>query len=86
MLSILVAIYTMSERRREVAILRAIGARRRTVFGAIVGEATLLTILGALGGLVLGHVLVWAAAGRVEEAAGFHPDAGMLLSRWSCWC
>ncbi|MCB9601366.1 MAG: ABC transporter permease [Sandaracinus sp.] len=80
-LSILVAIYnTMSERRREVAILRAIGARRRTVFGAIVGEATLLTILGALGGLVLGHVLVWAAAARVEEAAGFRPDAGMLLS------
>ncbi len=80
-LSILVAIYnTMSERRREVAILRAIGAHRRTVFGAIVGEATLLTVLGALGGLLLGHALVWVAAGRVEEAAGFRPEAWMLLS------
>lgn len=74
-LSILVAIYnTMSERRREVAILRAIGARRRTVFGAIVGEAALLTLIGAVAGLVLGHLLVWASGGRVEEAAGFAPD------------
>jgi biopolymer transport protein ExbD len=80
-LSILVAIYnTMSERRREVAILRAIGARRGTVFGAIVGEATVLTVLGALGGLVLGHLLVWLASGRVEEAAGFRPEASTLLS------
>ncbi len=74
-LSILVAIYnTMNERRREVAILRAIGARRRTVFGAIVGEASLLTLLGAVTGLALGHLLVWASSGRVEEAAGFVPD------------
>jgi len=81
LLSILVAIYnTMSERRREVAILRAIGARRGTVFGAIVGEATVLTVLGALGGLVLGHLLVWLASGRVEEAAGFRPEASTLLS------
>ena len=79
-LSILVAIYnTMSERRREVAILRAIGARRRTVFGAIVGEAALLTLLGALAGVALGHLLVWASGPRVEEAAGFVPDALAFL-------
>lgn len=79
-LSILVAIYnTMSERRREVAILRAIGARRMTVFGAIVGEAALLTLIGALAGLILGHLLVLASAGRVEEAAGFVPEAFVFL-------
>lgn len=79
-LSILVAIYnTMSERRREVAILRAIGARRMTVFGAIVGEAALLTLIGALAGLILGHLLVLASAGRVEEAAGFVPQAFVFL-------
>ena len=79
-LSILVAIYnTMSERRREVAILRAIGARRMTVFGAIVGEAAALTLLGAIAGLILGHLLVLASAGRVEEAAGFVPEAFVFL-------
>ncbi len=79
-LSILVAIYnTMSERRREVAILRAIGARRMTVFGAIVGEAAALTLLGAIAGVALGHVLVLVSAGRVEEAAGFVPEAFVFL-------
>ena len=74
-LSILVAIYnTMSERRREVAILRAIGARRGTVFSAIVGEAALLTLLGGVAGLVLAHLLVLASSARIEEVAGFSPD------------
>ena len=79
-LSILVAIYnTMNERRREVAILRAIGASRRTVFGAIVGEAAILTARGALLGVILGHMLVAIASSRVEEAAGFRPDALTFL-------
>jgi putative ABC transport system permease protein len=30
--------------------------------------------------LVLGHLLVWLASGRVEEAAGFRPEASTLLS------
>ncbi len=79
-LSILVAIYnTMNERRREVAILRAIGASRKTVFGAIVGEAAVLTLRGALLGVVLGHMLVAVASTRVEQAAGFRPDAFTFL-------
>ncbi len=79
-LSILVAIYnTMNERRREVAIMRAIGARRNTVFGAIVGEAAALTSLGAVVGLLLGHLLVYLAGGSVEEAAGFTPNAFRFL-------
>ncbi|HKB89270.1 MAG TPA: ABC transporter permease, partial [Opitutaceae bacterium] len=37
---VLVAIYnSMAARRRDIAILRALGARRRTVFGAIIFEA-----------------------------------------------
>ena len=75
-LSVLVALYnSMNERRREVAILRAIGAPRRWVLGTVVVEATVITGLGALAGVVLGHLLVVAAAGRVDAAAGFRPDA-----------
>jgi len=79
-LSILVAIYnTMNERRREVAILRAIGASRRTVFSAIVGEAVLLTAIGGVAGILLGHLLVAINQARVEEVAGFRPDATTFL-------
>lgn len=45
--SILASIYnSMNERRREIAILRALGARRRTLFGAVVVEAAGIAALG----------------------------------------
>jgi len=46
----------LNERRREMAILRAVGARPRTVFGLLIAEAGLL----ALAGTALGLVLLWA--------------------------
>lgn len=74
--SIMVAIYnTMNERRREIAILRSIGARRLTVMGAIVAEAATLAFLGALAGLLMAHGLVALAAGYVEKQAHFRPDS-----------
>lgn len=44
---------TLNERRREMAILRAVGARPRQVAGLLLLEAGLLTAAGALGGLAL---------------------------------
>jgi len=75
-LSVLVALYnSMNERRREVAILRAIGAPRRWVLGSVVTEAMAITALGALAGVALGHLLVAVSASRVEATAGFRPAA-----------
>ena len=59
----LVALLTsLSERRREMAVLRSVGARPMHVFGLILGEAAFLTLLGiALGiaalylGLLIGQ-------------------------------
>jgi putative ABC transport system permease protein len=49
--SILASVYnTINERRREFAILRALGARRATVFSVIVIEAALIAFVGAMGG------------------------------------
>ena len=90
--SILASIYnTMNERRREFAILRALGARRSTVFSAIVLEASTITTLGALlGFLVYGAILaaafvvVRAQTGVVLDAFRFDPalwitPAAMIL-------
>lgn len=83
--SILASIYnTMNERRREFAILRALGARRTTVFSAIVLEAASITFLGALAGyLVYGGILA-AAFYEVRDRTGvvlnaFRPDPAMWL-------
>jgi len=78
--SIMVAIYnTMNERRREIAILRAIGARRVTVMSAIVGEAAALAFCGAVAGLLMAHGLVAASASYVERQAHFRPDGLEIL-------
>ena len=78
-ISIMVAIYnSMAARRREIAILRAVGAHRRTVFGVVVLEATVITAVGAVAGLVCGHLLVVFGGGAVQAAAGFTPDASVL--------
>jgi putative ABC transport system permease protein len=57
----LIALMTsLNERRREMAILRSVGARPMHVFSLIVGESALLTFMGvAVGiGLLYGLLLV----------------------------
>ena len=52
--SVLVSIYnSMSARQRDIAILRALGARRRLIFGAVVGEAAAIGALGAAAGFAV---------------------------------
>lgn len=71
LIGVMVAIYnTMGARRREFAVLRALGARRRTILGLVTAESALIALLGGLVGLGLAGVLVFAVAGRVREATG----------------
>ena len=69
--SILASLYnTMNERRREFAILRALGARRGTVFAAIVCEAGTIAALGALLGYGVYLAILGAAAGVIQAQTG----------------
>ena len=66
-----VSIYnSMNERRREIAILRALGARRLTVFGAIVAEAAAITTLGVAAGFVVYAVILATVAGVIRAQTG----------------
>jgi putative ABC transport system permease protein len=78
--SVAVAIYnTLAGRRRELAILRILGASRRTVLGMLVGEAALLSAIGAALGILGGHAVVALVAGVVERSAGFRPASFVVL-------
>lgn len=89
--AVLAGIYnSMSARQRDLAILRALGARRRTVFGAVLGEAVTIGVLGTVAGLAV-HAglfavtaeLIRAQTGVVLTLAVWHPvywlaPAGMV--------
>jgi putative ABC transport system permease protein len=73
--ALLASLYnTMNERRRELAILRSLGASRGMIFGTIVGEAAAIALLGAL----LGFLVEQAILARVSET--LLSTTGVLLS------
>ncbi len=76
--SILVGLYnTIQGRRREIAVLRALGARPAHVFGLILLEALILCLVGGAFGLLLGHGAVAAAAPTLLGSYGVRVDVGI---------
>jgi putative ABC transport system permease protein len=73
LLGMLNAMMTMlNERRREMAILRALGARPHLVFGLLLLEAVVLTLVGIALGLILLYAGLAMASGYVEAHYGLH--------------
>ncbi len=67
----MVAIYnTMSERRREIAVMRALGASRRTILMIVLCESVMLAVLGGAAGVLLGHGLIRVANPFVVAMTG----------------
>jgi len=73
--SVLASIYnSMNARKRDIAILRALGARRRLVFGAVVAESACIGALGALAGFAV-YAVLFASVARIIRA-----QTGVVLS------
>ena len=71
LLGMLVSLYTsLNERRREMAILRAVGAGPGRIVALLVLESVCLAAAGALAGLALVYVLLSAGQPIVEAQAG----------------
>jgi putative ABC transport system permease protein len=65
---------TLNERRREMAILRSVGARPTTVLGLLTTEATLLTLAGVLLGTALLYVSLALLQPVIDRAYGIRID------------
>jgi putative ABC transport system permease protein len=64
----------VAERRRDIGMLRALGARRGTIFGVILTEGLVQGVLGTGVGLVLGYL------GAVVLIAGLNPMMHQFLN------
>lgn len=74
-IGIFVSIYnSMADRRREIGIMRALGARRQTVFSIVLCESLLLCLAGGVLGILLGHGLVFIGAPIIASRSGLVID------------
>jgi len=61
---------SLNERRREMAIFRAMGARPRVILGLLVLEATMMAAIGAVLGLALLYVGLFIGQPLIDSAFG----------------
>ncbi|MGZ3775332.1 MAG: ABC transporter permease [Pseudobdellovibrionaceae bacterium] len=68
---------TLNERRREMSILRAVGAKSTQIMGLLVFESTLLTILGICLGTMTSFTLIAVLKPWLESSFGLY-----LIGPW----
>jgi putative ABC transport system permease protein len=73
LIGMVLSIYSSLEaRRREMAVLRAVGAGARRIFALLVLESGLLGLAGVLAGTTLVYALLAGLQGFVETSFGLH--------------
>ena len=81
-IAVFVSLYgTMFERKRDVAIMRSLGARRRQILGIVLMEAVIISGSGALLGVFTAHQMVWIFGQDVEEKLGVQFSATVFELR-----
>lgn len=81
LLGMLAAILTsLNERRREMAILRSVGARPRHIFGLLMLEAGVLALAGAACGLALAYALLFLVRPWLAGRFGLDVAVGGLTA------
>lgn len=80
-LGMVTAIFTtLNERRREMAILRSVGARPTTVIGLLASEAGILTLAGVVAGVGLLYLALVGVSPILDRTYGLR-----LAVEWPRW-
>ncbi|TMP37792.1 ABC transporter permease [Pseudoalteromonas rubra] len=69
---------TLNQRRRELAILRSVGARPRHIFALMTSEAILITAAGCALGIALFYTLIALAQGTLQSQFGISLSISLL--------
>lgn len=76
MLTVLLA--SLNERRRELAILRSVGARPWQIFALLVSEAGTLVLFGVLAGIAMLYLVLLTSRAWIESQYGLHLGIALL--------
>lgn len=72
---------TLNERRREMAILRSVGARPWTISGLLIAEAGLLTVLGVVIGVIGLYLALFIIRPYIDSEYGLYIEIAGLSIR-----
>lgn len=85
--SVFISLYNAFKNRKyDLAIMRTLGASRGKLFGIVIAEGIMITLFGALLGIVLGHLAMYMIslqagnAGSLISAFQFAPEEAWLLA------
>lgn len=85
-LSVFISLYNaLKSRKYDLAIMRTLGASQGKLFGIVIAEGILLTFVGAIAGIIVGHIalyLIGAGTGGTAtllNALGLSPQEAWLV-------
>ncbi|HLW50906.1 MAG TPA: FtsX-like permease family protein, partial [Sphingobacteriaceae bacterium] len=85
--SVFISLYNaFKSRKYDLAIMRTLGASRGKLFGIVIVEGVMITVFGAMLGIVLGHLAMYMIslqagnAGSLISAFQFEPQEAWLLA------
>lgn len=75
---------TLNERRREMAILRSVGAGPGAIAALLMAEALALTVAGLLGGVALHYAVLGLGGGWLDATYGLYlPMTALTGGQWT---
>ena len=70
-ISILVSLYnTMNDRKRDIAIMRALGAKKGLILFTIMLEGSIITSIGAIIGFLTAHLIIYIFRKKLSDLTG----------------
>lgn len=71
-LSVFISLYNaLKERKYDLAIMRSMGASKTKLFGLVLVEGLVITLIGGILGLLLGHGVLYIIGQQTSESADF---------------